>query len=614
MNRTIDEIKASAIFNDIDIHLADFLTAKADKSDQVLYLLILLLSNRLAQGDVCLDISQIAGRPLSDFTESADLLHEIMIPDRKKILSVLKNSGIAGTEGELLPVILDEHDRVYFQKYHFFEKQLADSVKSMAHPLPPEAVTPGVTDLFVKLFPHNADETDWQGVAAWCALISCFSVISGGPGTGKTSTVIKILALLAETMGGGISIALAAPTGKAAARLRESVTLSLEDLPVSEKIKEAIPRDTHTIHRLLGSVSGSPEFRHNRENPLRYDVIVVDECSMADLALMFRFFEALKPGARVILLGDRDQLSSVEGGAVFGDICDRGRLHGYTSEFISRGSRLLGEAFSRDAKVEAGDAPLSGAMTILRKSYRFSGESGIGLLADMIRSGNSEGAVKLLTHGGKSDISLTGDSSVISIEDTFRKAASGAFSRNGRPGHESVYEFIRGFAILTATRRGPVGAAALNLMAERVLEEAGIIKPEDEFYEGRPVMVTRNDYTLSLFNGDIGVTCFKDGELRVMFEKPDGEKVYIHPSRMPEHETAFAMTIHKSQGSEFSEVLVVLPPVEKRLMTRELLYTAVTRGKKKVVIASDEDTVAAMVENSMKRMTGLRERLWGANG
>lgn len=610
MNCTVDELRGSGLFSDIDIHLADFLTGKASEKDTGLYMLILLLSSRLAQGDVCLDAGEVSGRPLSDFFEGSDLPSSVKLPEKKKILSILKRSGIAGGEDELLPLIVDDQDRIYFQKYHFFEKTLAESVKGMAVHLPEKPVTPGVSEMFARLFPLNKDETDWQGVAAWCALNSPFSVISGGPGTGKTSTVIRILALLVELMGPDISIALAAPTGKAAARLRESVTVSMETLPVSEEIKARIPRETHTIHRLLGSVSGSPEFRHGRGNPLRYDVIVVDECSMADLALMYRFFEAVKSGARVILLGDRDQLSSVEGGAVFGDICDRGRAHGYTPEFIRNGSALLGDSFSRDAMVESVPSPLSGSMTILRKSYRFSGESGMGIFADMIRNGDPAGAVKLLSESGKGDIILTGECTPASIESSFRKAAAEGFSRNRTPLHESVLEFIRGFAILTAARRGPAGAAALNLMAERVLEELGIIVPSSEFYEGRPVMVARNDYTLSLFNGDIGVTCAMDDGLRVMFEKPDGGRVYIHPSRMPEHETAFAMTIHKSQGSEFGEVLVVLPPARSPLMTRELLYTAVTRGKKRVVIASDEDTVAAMISNPMKRMTGLRERLW----
>jgi len=611
MIRTIDEFRNAGVFNDIDIHLADFLTGKAVKSEPLLYLLILLLSNRLAQGDVCLDISEIEGKPLSDFTEAADSFNDVIIPDKKKILSILKKSGIAGGDGELLPLIIDEHDRLYFQKYHYFEKQLAESIKNMARPLFQLELTPGISHMFTKLFPGHEGGTDWQGVAALCALNSSFSVISGGPGTGKTSTVIRILALLAEFSGTGITIALAAPTGKAAARLRESVMASLENLPVSDEIKAAIPRETYTIHRLLGSVSGSTEFRHRRDNPLKYDVIIVDECSMADLALMYRFFDAVKPGARVMLLGDRDQLSSVEGGAVFGDICDRGRLHGYSSEFIRKGSGLLGDSFSRDAEVEPAATPLSGAMTILRKSYRFSGESGIGLLSEMIRNGDSGAAVKLFSMGVEKDVLLTGECSALSIEGAFRKAASGILKDKNSTRHETVYEFIKNFAILTATKKGPAGAAALNLMAERVLEEAGVITPNDEFYEGRPVMVTRNDYTLSLFNGDIGVVCSTDDGLRVMFEKPDGEKIYIHPSRMPEHETAFAMTIHKSQGSEFSEVLVVLPSVEKKLMTRELLYTAVTRGRKRVVIASDADTVVSMILNPMRRMTGLRERLWG---
>lgn len=610
MTWTIDDLKVSGIFSDIDIHLADFLTGKASESDPSLYLLILLLSSRLAQGDVCLDIAAIAGKPLSDFTEGADSSFAAIIPGKKKILSVLKKSGIAGGEGALLPIIVDEHDRIYFQKYYLFEKTLADSIENMAAPTVYQPVTPAAAEMFNSLFNVNKNETDWQGVAAWSALNRKFSVISGGPGTGKTSTVIRILALLIEAMGPGISIALAAPTGKAAARLRESVTVSIETLPVSDEIKSIIPRETHTIHRLLGSVSGSPEFRHNRGNPLRYDVIVVDECSMADLALMYRFFESVKPGARVILLGDRDQLSSVEGGAVFGDICDSGRVHGYTSEFISNGSGLLGGSFRSGISVESEPAPLADSMTILRKSYRFSENSGIGILSEMIKNCDTDGASGFFSGCMYDDIILTGNCDPSTIENAFRKASQAAFSRKDAPIHESVLEFIKGFAILTATRRGPAGAEALNSMAERVLEESGVINPSSEFYDGRPVMVTRNDYTLSLFNGDIGVTCGTDDGLRVMFEKPDGGKVFIPPSRMPEHETAFAMTIHKSQGSEFDEVLVVLPEVQRGLMTRELLYTAITRGKKRVVIASDIDRVTGMIGNPMKRMTGLRERLW----
>lgn len=612
MSFTIDDLKGSGLFSEIDIHLADFISGKAKKSDSVLYLVLLLLTSRLAQGDVCLLPDDISRRPLSDYIEGGDALSGIVIPDKKTLLSSLRKSGIAGGESETLPVIIDADERIYFQKYFLFEKELARSILSMTGGAAEPEITPEVKALFSSLFPLRSGETDWQGVAAYSALRGRFTVISGGPGTGKTSTVIRILALLFELCGDNISVALAAPTGKAAARLRESITLSADSLPVRDEIKKMIPVETFTIHRLLGSVNGSPEFRHNMDNPLRHDVIVVDECSMADLPLMYRFFRAVKPGARVILLGDRDQLSSVEGGAVFGDICDRGRTHGYSESFIKSGSSVLGGSFADDAVVEIGSAPLPGSLTILRRSYRFSGESGIGLLADMIRNGDSAGAVELLTAGGKSDIMLTGDISIHAIERAFREAAETSFTGKINSIHESVYEFIKGFAILSATRRGPAGAAALNSMAERVLSEMGVISPVNGFYEGRPVMVTRNDYTLSLFNGDIGVTCVKDDGLRVMFEKADGEKVFIHPSRMPEHETAYAMTIHKSQGSEFNEVLVVLPDAGSPLMTRELLYTAVTRGRNRVVVASESKTVAAMIGNPMRRMTGLRERLWGA--
>ncbi len=612
MTCTIDELKNSGIFSDIDIHLADFLTGRAASVEPELYLIILLLSSRLAQGDVCLEINTIAGRDLSYFVEGGEITGTVIIPGVERIKSLLEQSGIAGGEDELLPLILDARDRVYFQKYHMFERTLALSIKGMASPGTALQFTADSEEMFSRLFPLNNKETDWQGVAALTALNSAFSVISGGPGTGKTTTVIRILALLITSMGGGVSIALAAPTGKAAARLRESVEDSISTLDVSDEIKKFIPREAFTIHRLLGSVGGSPEFRHNRDNPLKHDVIVVDECSMADLALMSRFFSAVKPGARVILLGDRDQLSSVEGGAVFGDICDRGKEHGYAREFIKQAGDIMGGRFISDAEVETSAAPLSGAMTILRKSHRFSGGSGIGLLSDLIRTGDADGAVRFLQGGAGGDIMLTGECSPESIEAAVRDGSAEFFGNSGLPPHESVLEFIRGFAILTATRRGSAGSAALNLLVERVLEEAGVIKPSAVFYEGRPVMVTRNDYSLSLFNGDIGVTCFTGEGLRVMFERPDGERIYIHPARMPEHETAFAMTIHKSQGSEFRDVLVVLPPVEKKLMTRELLYTAVTRARRRVVIASDGNTVSSMIGNPMVRMTGLRERLWGA--
>ncbi|HOP62851.1 MAG TPA: exodeoxyribonuclease V subunit alpha [Spirochaetota bacterium] len=610
MNWTTDDLIKGGIFSDIDVHLAGFLTGRGAESDPVLYLVVLLLSNRLAQGDVCLDIPVIAGRPLSDFTDSGESHVSVKVPSEKEIRASLKKSGIAGGRGELLPLIL-EGDRVYFHKYHFFEQKLADSVKNMASPAVKQGITPQLQKLFARLFPATADGTDWQGVAAWCSLNSCFSVISGGPGTGKTSTVIRILALLIEFLGRDISIALAAPTGKASARLRESITASIGSLPVSDDIKNIIPHEAHTIHRLLGSRSGSTEFIHNRENPLRYDVIAVDECSMADLALMYRFFEAVKPGARVILLGDRDQLSSVEGGAVFGDICDRGITHGYSADFIEKGAELMGEGFVTEAPSEAGPAALSDSMTILRKSYRFSGESGIGVLADFIRNGDTDGVRKLLAGGEYGDVLITGGWHRDSIENVFREEVDRHLTADGDPVHESILGFIKSFAILTATRRGPGGAEELNRIAEMILDERGIIVPSAGFYEGRPVMVTRNDYSLSLFNGDIGVTCLREGGLRVMFEKSDGEKVYIPVSRMPEHETAFAMTIHKSQGSEFDRVLVALPEVNERLMTRELLYTAVTRGREGVILASDIDTVADMIGNPMKRMTGLREKLWG---
>ncbi len=614
MNISIDELKKTRSFSDIDIHLAEFLSSNGGESSPLFHLVIMMLSSRLSSGDVCLSLGDIEGKSLSYFfgDDETGLNREIVIPGKTEMLDTLGKSKAVGHEGDYLPLILDSEDKLYFQKYYTFENSLASYIKNLAESkIVPDEISI-VKETFSLLFPQVEGETDWQSVAAYSALSGGITVISGGPGTGKTSTVVKILALLAELRiktGRDISISLAAPTGKAAARLREAVNSAIETLPVGDDVKRLIPAETFTIHRLLGSIRNSHEFRHNSANPLAHDVVVVDECSMGDMALMCRLVQAVKPGAQLILLGDKDQLSSVEGGAVFGDLC--GSAEGiYTEDFPVQGSKLFGINFS-DSDIKNTDASkMNDSLIVLKKSYRFSGRSGIGILADLIKKGDASAAIDILGDESYPDVKFSGGNTPEKIGDIYKSSASSIISGLDCSTEKKIAELIGKFSILTAVRRGPLGAEGMNSMAESVLFRLGVITSSEKFYNGRPVMISRNDYSLSLFNGDIGITS-NTGTVEVVFPGNDGEPRVVHPSRLPEHETAFAMTIHKSQGSEFNNVLVVMPDKWNMVMTRELLYTAVTRARNGVVIAAAPDIIREMIVTPTQRMSGLKRKLWG---
>ncbi len=614
MNLSIDDLKNTGCFSDIDIHLARFLSAAGGESSPLFYLIVMMLSSRLSSGDVCLSLDDIENKSLAYFfgDDGTGSFDKITIPSKREILSSLKKSRTVGEVESYLPLILEEESKLYFQKYHSFENSLARHIKGLAGSKVSAADMSDLKGTFLRLFPLLAGETDWQSAAAYSALSRGITVISGGPGTGKTSTVVKILALIAESgikSGKETIISLAAPTGKAAARLREAVNTAIADLPVSDEVKRVIPSETFTIHRLLGSIRNSHEFRHNNSNPLPHDVVVVDECSMGDMALMCRLVQSVKPGAQLILLGDKDQLSSVEGGAVFGDLC--GDVEGvYTQDFIDQGRKIFGINFPDASETDYQAGVMNDALIVLKKSYRFSGRSGIGLLAELIKKGDADGALEILNDKGYPDVKFAGGTSTKQISSIYSEAASSIVSEMNCSTEEKILSLISRYSILTATRRGNYGAEGMNLMAESVLFNLGVIEPESRFYTGRPVMISRNDYSLSLFNGDIGITSGKDS-VEVVFPGSDDEQRIVHPSRLPEHETAFAMTIHKSQGSEFDNILVVMPGKWNMVMTRELLYTAVTRARRGVVIAAGSEIVREMILTPTRRMSGLKQKLWG---
>ena len=335
----IERLLQQGILSDLDIQLGRFMAKLSGGESPEIALAAAMASHYQGEGNICVDLSSVAGKPLLE-----DGTKPFLFPELKKWQSILEKSPVVGRPGEFRPLILDG-SRLYLYRYWDYETKLANILKARTAGDWEKVDEGALKDGLARLFPEDGqEETDWQKVAAFTSVMKRFCVISGGPGTGKTFTVAKILALLLEQPGAEkIRIALAAPTGKAAARLQEAIKNSKEKLNCREEIKKLIPEEASTIHRLLGSVPDSPYFRHNAENPLSAEVVVVDEASMVDLALLSKLAQAVPPTARLILLGDKDQLASVEAGAVLGDICDTGKVHGYSQNFCDVLKKSAGE-------------------------------------------------------------------------------------------------------------------------------------------------------------------------------------------------------------------------------------------------------------------------------
>ena len=594
--------------NATDRHFAAFIRREAGDGSRLLELVTALASNAVGNGHICLNLADIAGGALE--VDGAAL----QLPPLAELKAELIGSRVVGAPGAARPLVLDGDGRLYLYRYWLYERDLARVVLEKAA-LPASGLDEALLLAGVaRLFPGAAaNELDWQKVAALAAVAKCFCVISGGPGTGKTSTVIKILALLLEQAGGEkLRIALAAPTGKAAARLKESMRAMKEKLACSPEIKALIPEEVSTIHRLLGVRAGSARFRHNAENQLPFDLVIVDEASMVALPLMAKLAVALKPRARFILLGDRDQLASVEAGAVLGDICGGGRPEPFSADFARFVKRVAAEAIPDGC--EAPGSPLCDCLVVLRKNYRFAGESGIGGAGRAVNDGDGAGALRLCRDGALSDLGWRQAPAPEGIKKALTEMVLAGYAPYlaATSAAEALKLFDR-FRILCALRQGPYGVAGVNVLVEEILAEAGLIEADNRWYRGRPVMITVNDYNLKLFNGDIGIVLPDpegEGAPRVFFPSADGGVRKVSPVRLPAHDTVFAMTVHKSQGSEFDRVLMLLPGNDSEMLTRELIYTGITRAKCAVTVWGDQQAFVAGVQRRVLRASGLREKLW----
>lgn len=589
----------------IDRHFADFICQESSVTDGTLWLVAALVSHATGQGDICLDLDEITGREIVLDGKS------VLVPAKELVVATLKEAPTVTGPGGFCPLVLDAAGRLYLHRYWKYEDDLAQAIihtSTGIEPVCEDTLQAGLS----RLFPHTDDtETDWQAVAALAAVQKRFCCISGGPGTGKTSTVVKILALLLEQYPGTLlRIALAAPTGKAAARLKESIIRLKENLSCDERIKLQIPSDVSTIHRLLGTISGSVRFRFSAKNPLPHDLIIIDEASMVDLPLMSKLVTALKPDARLILLGDRDQLASVEAGAVLGDLCGSGRTEPFSDRFCALVARMTGAKIPDSELI----VPLSDTLVVLKKNYRFQAASQIGRLADCVNRGDGTGAMAILSDQANAGVTWHD----LPAPGLLKRSLGQDVIEGYRPylaasTIEEALALFDSFRLLCALREGPYGVAGVTLLIEELLAEHGLIDPRSRWYKGRPILITANDYSMKLFNGDIGIV-FPDaeteGSLRVFFRDSEGGIRKVSPLRLPEHQTVYAMTIHKSQGSEFEKVLLLLPDQDTAALTRELLYTGITRAKRDVAIWGNTATFMTAAFKKIGRKSGLRDALW----
>lgn len=586
----------------LDVQFA--LMAARDDHPAVL-LAAAVLSRDVGEGHVCLPLTHLhAGEQVHGPAQALWQQLFALAGPADIIARQLQRSQAVGDGHDATPLVLS-NERLYLNR--MWRNELSVARFFSQNSALPTVDEPALATALTALFPPSK-EVDWQKVAAAVALTRRISVIAGGPGTGKTTTVAKMLAALIQTGGSGrCRIRLAAPTGKAAARLSESLGLALGQLPLSDEQKALLPADAGTLHRLLGIRPGSQRARYHAGNPLHLDVLVVDEASMIDLPMMARLIEALPTHARVIFLGDRDQLASVEAGAVLGDICAWMNA-GYTPQRAQMLSRLTGAA------VPAGEGDAAGALRdslcLLQKSYRFGSDSGIGLLADAVNRGD-RAAVSAVFAQEFSDITLRPLTTGEQYQAMLTEALSGyadylqLLKAQATPG-EILSAFSR-YQLLCALREGPFGVSGLNAQLEQLLARRGKITPSrhSRWYEGRPVMISRNDSALGLFNGDVGIALDRGTGLRVWFPLPDGTIKSVQPNRLPEHDTAWAMTVHKSQGSEFNHAALVLPDRSVPVVTRELVYTAITRAKQRLSIYADMQLLAQAVTRRTERRSGL---------
>jgi exodeoxyribonuclease V alpha subunit len=566
---SLASFNAADILVAADVHVATRLAAAVGETQPDVLLAVALAVRAVRHGSVCLDLMTAHDLPLEEEVE-------LVWPEPAAWVDQVAASPLVGEQ-----IFRLEGSRLYLDRYWREERAVCDDILTRldhaALDVDEAALAAGLGRLF--------DDPDYaeQRVAAEAAVGRWTTVLTGGPGTGKTTTVARLLALVAEqheiATGLPPRIAMCAPTAKAAARLQDATAAATAELPEGDRERLGMLRAS-TLHRLLGYRGSNVRFRHDAHRRLPHDVVVVDETSMVSLTHMARLLEAVRPDARLVLVGDADQLASVEAGAVLADLV--AGLEEHPARPVSR----------------------------LTRSHRFGDE--IGELATLVRRGDADGAIALLREG-HAEIELV-DPADVAATDALRarlrdagRALRIAGEQNDATTAMSVLDEHR---LLCAHREGRFGVQGWNREVERMVAEATGVIHYDLWYPGRPVLVTANDRELEVYNGDVGVTLRRpDGSLVVALARGTEAPRLLAPTRLPDVETMHAMTVHKSQGSQAREVTVIMPPPESRLLTRELFYTAVTRAQEKVRIVGSETAIRDAIGRQVQRASGLAERL-----
>ncbi|GGG54948.1 RecBCD enzyme subunit RecD [Pseudohongiella nitratireducens] len=618
-----------------------------DQNKALIFLSVALVSLYAGQGHVCLDLARCLKAPegiLLSPVDSNPSLPEYQ-PNPAALLSglqlaewveALSLSSLSGLEEPGSPLVLNttepERPLLYLRRMWQYEQ---DIITGISQRLSADNAAPDTTQILQvlnDLFPDNTTtdtsantSVDWQKIACAQSIRVPFSIITGGPGTGKTTTVVRLLAALTDLQekGNPLRIKLAAPTGKAAVRLSDSINAQRSKLANAE----AIPGRVTTIHQLLGPKAGSREFKYHAAHPLPADVVVIDEASMVDVEMMARLISALLPSCRLVLLGDKDQLASVEAGAVLGSLCQRAMQMHYlpaTAQWLYQATRQT----IPDAGLDQQGYPLDQAITMLRFSHRFGRIPGIGEVAIKVNHGDPssltcfDGRYPELT---RLVVSRDSQDAVLArlVTDTEQgfgyylgvmQSGQPVSSDNRSPDQaeidhwaQQVLDAYSRFQLLAVLRQGPTGVAGLNTRIEAHLASRHLIQrlhldntgQPSRWYAGRPVMMTRNDYSLGLMNGDIGITLWypatrhSPARLSVAFpdpKRPQGVR-WVSPNRLPQVDTVFAMTVHKSQGSEFAHTALILPGADNPVMTRELIYTAITRASRRFTLIDRDNGI-----------------------
>ncbi|WP_394201952.1 exodeoxyribonuclease V subunit alpha [Shewanella waksmanii] len=637
--------QSERLITPLDRHFALQMRALHQDSDPLFEIICALLSRQLSQQHTCLPLAHIDR--LNPFAEQRSQCQ--ITADISELSAHLANyQAISRAQDNTkTPLILDG-EFLYLQRYYQFELDVSHTLNRLA--LTPVAVeNPSqLRTQLALLFPDNQQQYDWQKIATATAFNRQLAVITGGPGTGKTTTVTKLLFLLAQHQ--QINIKLVAPTGKAAARLSESIKASkarlMTELASFGHLFEldnisAVPEDASTLHRLLGVIPNSHRYRHHKDNPLRLDLLVIDEASMVDLPMMHKILQALPEHARLILLGDQDQLASVEAGAVLADICaglkhqqfdQQGQASTYWQmRYSEQQAQYLSTVTETQLTHFTHPQPkLGDSLCMLMHSHRFKGDAGIGQLAGAVNQSDLASILAVWQRGydelqwfehtfnqdtntGLNDIKTQ----AVTQYGQYLKQMAAAMDDISISVADIIDSYNR-YRLLCAMRVGEYGVEGINQTISNALKQAGLIEPSQEFYAGRPVIIQSNDYNLGLFNGDIGLILadrdHQQQRLMAHFVQADGSLLKVLPARLPKHDTCFAMTVHKSQGSEFEQVALVLPPkpsvAQQTLLSKELIYTAITRAKQHFSCLGSQAVFERACLQATKRASGLAMRLW----